>query len=131
MAAASKKSLTGSGKTTTIVASSTKHCSGKIDSLDNEHCLKKGKCTDTLSEHRRVVVAKRHSQNLAHSIQDDNDKSEKGEESSHASSNASVHVMKVVAPSPEELLETRCPKAGSPELVDYGDDKLFADLDRG
>ncbi len=129
-AAASKKSLTGSGKTTTIVASGTKHCSGEIDSLDNEHCSKKGKCTDTLSEHRRVVVAKRHLQNLARSIQDDNDKSEKGKESSCVSLNASVHVMNVVAPSPEELVETRCPEAESPELVDYGDDKLFANLAR-
>ncbi len=43
---------------------------------------------------------------------------------------ASVHVMKVVAPSPAVLSETRCPKAGPPELVDYSNDKLFANLAR-
>ncbi len=130
VAAASKKSSTGSGKTTTIVASGMKCCSGKIDSSENEHCSKKGKCTNTLSEHRRVVVAKRHSQNLACSIQDDNDKLEKGKESSHASLDASVHVMKVVAPSPAVPPETTHPKAGPPELVDYGNDKLLANLAR-
>jgi len=49
--AASKKSLTQSGKTTTIVASGTKRHGGEIDSLLNEVSLKKGKCSDTLSEH--------------------------------------------------------------------------------
>ncbi len=92
--------------------------------------FKEGKCTNTLLEHRRVVVAKQHSQNLACSIQDDDDESEKGKESSRASLNASVHVMKVVAPSPAVLLETRCPKAGPLELVDYSDDKLFTNLAR-
>jgi len=129
-AAASKKSSTQSGKTTTIVASGRKRRGGEIDSSLNEVSLKKGKCSDTLSEHRRVVVAKRHSQNKARAIEDDDDKSEKGEESSCVSSNASVHVMKVVAPSPEELVETRRPEAESPVVVDYGDDKLFADLVR-
>ncbi len=40
-AAASKKSLTGSGKTTTIVASSVKHRGGEIVSLENERRSKK------------------------------------------------------------------------------------------
>ena len=57
-ATASKKSSTQSGKTTTIVASGRKRRGGKIDSSLNEVSLKKGKCSDTLLEHRRVVVAK-------------------------------------------------------------------------
>jgi len=130
VAAVSKKSSTGSRKTTTILASSMKHHGSEIVSLENEHHSKKGKCTDTLSEHQRVVGAKQHLQNQAHSIQDDIDKSEKGEKSSCAMSDASVHVTKVVATSPARPPEARCPKARPPEVVDYGNDKLFANLAR-
>jgi len=80
---------------------------------DDERCQKKQKSDAMLLKHQRVVAEKRHSQKLSGSIQESDEESDKGDDSNHAASDASVCVTKVVPKNSE---------------VDYGNDELFAKL---